>query len=140
VRRATRHLGLVVQAEDIVIADTRQPTVLYESGFAPRWYVPRAGVDAGLLTATDHQTFCPYKGLCSYFDVAGISRAAWAYTAPYREADRIADHVSFEPARLTVTLDGRQLAPEPGQSVITDGADRRLTPDEVATRPGDALG
>jgi uncharacterized protein (DUF427 family) len=37
--------------------------VLYESGFAPRWYVPREDVADDALTLVAHRTFCPYKGI-----------------------------------------------------------------------------
>src|SRR3954454_12809619 len=60
IRHSSRHL--VVRAGDRVVADTTAPLVLYESGFAPRWYVPRADVVAGALTPVEGQTFCPYKG------------------------------------------------------------------------------
>ena len=33
---------LLVRQDDRVVADTRAPLVLYEPGFAPRWYGPRA--------------------------------------------------------------------------------------------------
>ncbi|MGW9133334.1 DUF427 domain-containing protein [Streptomyces sp. NPDC055681] len=39
-----------------MIARTTRPVVLYESGFAPRWYVPRE-VQAKELTAVEGQTF-----------------------------------------------------------------------------------
>src|SRR6266403_1916953 len=39
IRQASR--DLVVRHGDRIIADTKRPLVLYESGFAPRWYVPR---------------------------------------------------------------------------------------------------
>jgi uncharacterized protein (DUF427 family) len=42
IRRTSRHL--VVRARDRVVAETASPLVLYESGFAPRWYVPREDV------------------------------------------------------------------------------------------------
>ena len=32
-----------------------------------------------MLTAVEEQTFCPYKGLCRYSDIAGARRAAWSY-------------------------------------------------------------
>jgi uncharacterized protein (DUF427 family) len=64
IRRTSRHL--VVRAGDRVVADTTTPLVLYESGFAPRWYVPRDDVVAEALTREDLQTFCPYKGIASY--------------------------------------------------------------------------
>src|SRR5580692_463589 len=49
--------------------DTTRPLALYESGFAPRGYVPRADLDEAALTAAQGQTFCPYKGLASYYDI-----------------------------------------------------------------------
>jgi uncharacterized protein (DUF427 family) len=76
IRQASRHL--VVRDGDRIIADTRRPVVLYESGFAPRWYVPRADIDRSALTAVEGQTFCPHKGLASYYDVGDAHRAAWS--------------------------------------------------------------
>src|SRR5262249_37095967 len=60
IRQTSRHL--VVRHADRIVADTTRPLVLYESGFAPRWYVPRADIDESALAAVDQQTFCPYKG------------------------------------------------------------------------------
>jgi uncharacterized protein (DUF427 family) len=57
IRQASRHL--IVRRGDQVIADTTRPLVLYESGFAPRWYLPRADVDQSALTPAEGQTFCP---------------------------------------------------------------------------------
>jgi uncharacterized protein (DUF427 family) len=67
IRRSSRHL--VVSDGDTVVADTRSPLVLYESGFAPRWYVSRADIEQDALREAGGQTFCPYKGLASYYDV-----------------------------------------------------------------------
>jgi uncharacterized protein (DUF427 family) len=130
IRDTTRHL--VVRAGEAQVADSQRPRVLYESGFAPRWYVPREDVDEQLLTAVPRQTFCPYKGLCSYYDAGGATRGAWSYLEAYREVDRIAGFVSFEPDKVTVTIDGEVLEPQPGQNVVPHGPDRGLTPDEVA--------
>jgi hypothetical protein len=44
---------------------------------------------------------------------------------------RVANHVSFEADEIDVYLDGKQLALEPGQSVIAHGVDRGLDPDEI---------
>ena len=129
VRRTSRHL--VVRAGDRVVADTTGPLVLYESGFAPRWYVPRADVVADALTPVDVQTFCPYKGVASYYDVEGSRQAAWSYRAPIEGTAAIGDLVSFEPGRVEVTLDGARLELEPGQTVVAHGVDRNLGVDEV---------
>jgi uncharacterized protein (DUF427 family) len=107
-------------------ADTRRPVVLYESGFAPRWYVARADVDESALTPVEHQTFCPYKGLCSYYDIGDARLAVWSYRDAYPEVGRISDLVSFEPDIVSVDLDGTKLRIAPGQTVIPHGPDRGL--------------
>jgi uncharacterized protein (DUF427 family) len=132
IRQTSRHL--VVRHEGRMIADSTRPLALYESGFAPRWYVPRADVDSAALLPAQGQTFCPYKGLCSYYDVAGARRAAWSYLDPYAEVGRVSGLVSFEPDQVEVSVDGARLRLEPGQSVVPHGPDRDLTTDEMHPR------
>jgi uncharacterized protein (DUF427 family) len=132
IRQTSRHL--VVKDGDRTIAETTRPVALYESGFAPRWYVPRADVDESVLTPIDGQTFCPYKGLASYYDVGDHKSAVWAYPQAWPEVARVADYVSFEPDAIDVFLDGKQLELEPGQIVLPHGIDRGLDPDEVLHR------
>jgi uncharacterized protein (DUF427 family) len=108
--------------------------VLYESGFAPRWYVPRADVDESALTPVEHQTFCPYKGICSYYDIGDARLGAWSYREPFSEVGRISGLVSFEPDIVSVQLDGMLLHLEPGQTVIPHGPDRELTVVEAHAR------
>jgi len=130
IRDTSRHL--VVRVGDQVVADSHAPLVLYESGFAPRWYVPRADIEEPALTAMEGQTFCPYKGLASYYDVAGVKRGAWSYREAWPEVGRVRDLVSFEPDKVTVLLDGTVLELEPGQQVSPHGVDRGLDVDEGA--------
>ena len=47
------------------------------------------------------------------------------------EAGRVTNLVSFEPDKIDVYLDGKQLHLEPGQTVIPHGVDRGLDTDEV---------
>lgn len=132
IRQTSRHL--VVRDGDRVIADTTRPLALYESGFAPRWYVPRADVDETALAAVEGQTFCPYKGLASYYDIGSHARAAWSYRDAWPEVRRVSDMVSFEPDKIDVFLDGKRLDLEPGQLVIAHGVDRGLDVDEIVGR------
>lgn len=132
IRQTSRHL--VVTDGDRVVADTTRPVVLYESGFAPRWYVPREDVDPAALSPADGETFCPYKGLASYYDIGDRAGAAWSYPEAWPEVERISNYVSFEPDRIDVRLDGTKLALEPGQTVIAHGIDRGLDPDEIGNR------
>ena len=132
IRQTSRHL--VVRYRDRVVADTKRPLVLYESGFAPRWYVPRADIDESALTFVEHQTFCPYKGLCSYYDIGDARFAGWSYREAYPEVGRISGLISFEPDVVSVFLDGTQLHLEPGQAVIPHGPDRELSIVEATPR------
>jgi uncharacterized protein (DUF427 family) len=132
IRQSSRHL--VVSHQDRTVADTKRPVVLYESGFAPRWYVPRADIDESALTLVEHQTFCPYKGLCSYYDIGDARLGAWSYREAFPEVGRVSGLVSFEPDIVSVQLDGRQLRLEPGQTVIPHGPDRELTVAEGRAR------
>jgi uncharacterized protein (DUF427 family) len=125
IRQSSRRL--VVRHDDRVVAATQRPIVLYESGFAPRWYVSRADIDQAALAPVEHQTFCPYKGLCSYYDIGEARLAAWSYPEAYPEVGRISGLVSFEPDIVSVQLDGRELHLEPGQAVIPHGPDRELS-------------
>jgi uncharacterized protein (DUF427 family) len=129
IRQTSRKL--VVRHNERKVADTARPLVLYESGFAPRWYVLRTDIDESALTGVEHQTFCPYKGVCSYYDIADARLAAWSYSDAYPEVGRISNLVSFEPDIVSVYLDGKQLRLEPGQTVVPHGPDREFTVAEV---------
>ncbi len=135
IRKTSRHL--VARHGDQMIADTARPLALYESGFAPRWYVPREDVREAALTAVQFQTFCPYKGVCSYYDIGDSRRAAWSYLDAWPEVGSVAGLISFEPDKLEVYLDDKRMRLEPGQSVIPHGIDRDLGID--AAPPGGRL-
>lgn len=77
------------------------------------------------------QTFCPYKGLCSYYSIDDARLAAWSYPDAYPEVRRISNLVSFEPDIVSVHLDSTQLHLEPGQTVVPHGPDRNLDVAEV---------
>ncbi len=129
IRSTSRHL--VVRDGDRIIADTHRPVVLYESGFAPRWYVDRSDIDESSLESVEGQTFCPYKGLADYYTIGEHKKAAWSYVNAWPEAGRVGNLVSFEPDKIDVWLDDQRLHLEPGQTVVAHGIDRGLDADEV---------
>ena len=131
IRQTSRNLKVL--SGERIIADTTRPLALYESGFAPRWYILRDDVDQTALTLAEGRTFCPYKGLCSYYDIGSARRAVWSYEDAWPEVRRISGLMSFEPDKIEVHLDGTRLRLAPGQSVIPHGPDRDLTPDEMGT-------
>jgi uncharacterized protein (DUF427 family) len=95
---------VVVSVASRVVADTRGAITLREAGYPAVHYVPRKDVDMALLERTEHATYCPYKGDCSYFSVPlGGDRsknAVWTYEAPYPAVTLIKDHLAFYPDRV----------------------------------------
>ena len=102
---------VVVSVAGRVIADTQSALTLREANYAPVQYVPLGDVDAALLEPTDHTTYCPYKGDCSYYSIpAGGERsvnAVWTYRAPYPAVAEIIDRVAFYADRVD-TIDERR--------------------------------
>ena len=87
-----------------VVADSRRALSLREASYPVVQYIPREDVDMGLLVRTDHATYCPYKGECSYYSIpSGGERAVnavWTYEAPYAAVAPIAGHLAFYPDRV----------------------------------------
>jgi uncharacterized protein (DUF427 family) len=86
------------------IADTRGALTLQEAAYPAVQYIPREDVDMTRLQATAHQTYCPYKGECSYYSIpAGGERsinAVWSYEAPYDAVSAIREYLAFYPDRV----------------------------------------
>jgi uncharacterized protein (DUF427 family) len=95
---------IVVTAGGKVIADSRAALTLKEGSYPGVQYIPRKDVNMSLLSRTQHGTYCPYKGDCSYYSIpVGGERstnAVWSYEAPYPAVAAIKDHVAFYPDRV----------------------------------------
>jgi uncharacterized protein (DUF427 family) len=108
VLRSSRHVRVELHGE--VLAETRRPLMLLETGLPPRWYVPRADVRHELLRPSETTTACPYKGRASYFSavVNGTEHPdiAWSYVTPLQECARIEQAIAFYDDRADVLVDG----------------------------------
>ena len=93
-----------VTADGRTIAESTRAKLLFETGVAPRVYVPGADVVAGVLTPSEKRTVCPYKGEASYWNVGGTRDAAWSYETPLPESLAIAGHVSFDGEGIEVEV------------------------------------
>ena len=112
--RSTRHV--VVELGGEVLADTRAPVILYETGHVPRHYLPATDVRLDLLVRSERVTHCPYKGSTAYFHAhVGDLEApdvAWSYPAPFAEAMAIAGLICFPAERVDITVDGVSHKPD----------------------------
>ena len=72
------------------------------------------------LKQTDHATYCPYKGDCSYYSVpAGGEKsvnAVWTYESPYPAVAQIKEHIAFYPDRVDEIAEQLPTPPESSKS------------------------
>lgn len=93
-----------------VVADTVNALTLQEASYPAVQYVPLADVDPALITATDHRTYCPYKGEASYWSLPAAANAVWGYQDPYEAVAAIKGHVAFYPDKAEVRIADRTAA------------------------------
>jgi uncharacterized protein (DUF427 family) len=90
---------VIVTVAGETIADSRNALTLIEAN-----YSPGGDVDMTKLAATDHSTYCPYKGDCSYFSIiAGGERsvnAVWTYESPFPAVQQIENYLAFYTERV----------------------------------------
>jgi uncharacterized protein (DUF427 family) len=95
---------VVVSVAGHVVADTRNALTLREANYSPVQYIPRGDVDLSQLKRTDHATYCPFKGDCSYYSIPSGGKksvnAVWTYEDPYPAVAQIKGHVAFYPDRV----------------------------------------
>ena len=103
-----RRVSVRVVAGGAEIASTTDVVALEESGYPARYYLDRAGVDMARLEKTGKTTFCPFKGLATYYVIHGpdgdIRDAAWSYEQPYREAELVRDRLAFDAGVVQETV------------------------------------
>lgn len=106
--RSTRHVRVSRNGE--LLAESRRPMILFETGLPPRFYVPRDDVRMELLTPTGTRTQCPYKGTATYWSVeAGaetLPDLVWTYEDPIPDASKIAGLLSFFNEKVDLEVDG----------------------------------
>jgi uncharacterized protein (DUF427 family) len=109
---SSRHIE--VEVNGVKIAETRSPTLLFETGLPTRYYMPKVDVRMDLLTPTDATSGCAYKGFANYWSVqAGgetLADLAWWYRTPLPEAVKIAGLVAFYNEKVDLVVDGERLA------------------------------
>jgi uncharacterized protein (DUF427 family) len=108
--RSSRHVQ--VSLGDKVLADSRNPILLFETRLPVRYYLPPGDVDFSLLEATELHTSCPYKGTARYWSVPNVASGeniVWSYPDPLAATAAIADHLAFYNERVDITVDGVRL-------------------------------
>ncbi len=103
-RRVTIAIG-----EDVV-ADSRNPVLVFETNLPTRYYLPVADVDFDKLSPAVGESVCAYKGTADrYWDsavVPDLRGVAWSYSAPDPSVAAIAGRIAFYDELVDVTIDG----------------------------------
>ena len=103
---------VVVRVGDVVIADTRDALTLREHGYAPAYYLALSDVVPGRLRPSSSESYCPYKGDASYYDIVlpdgeVSTEAVWTYRNPYPAVATIAGRVAFYTDRVQIEAEHR---------------------------------
>jgi uncharacterized protein (DUF427 family) len=105
---SSRHVK--VSVDDVVVAESEHPTLLYETGLPRRTYLPKVDIRMDLLIPTTTTSMCPYKGTATYWSVRANDNLhtdlAWSYPAPLRESAPIVGLIAFYDERVDLTVDG----------------------------------
>jgi uncharacterized protein (DUF427 family) len=110
--RSSRHVR--VELDGVVLAESARPTILFETGLPPRYYLPLSDVRMDLLEPSQTRTLCPYKGWASYWHLILDGRRyedfVWTYRTPLPESRPIIGLACFYNEKVDLTVDGRRLA------------------------------
>jgi uncharacterized protein (DUF427 family) len=105
---STRHVQVVI--DGLVLADTHEPFLLFETHLPTRYYLPPRDVRTDLLVDSRTVTACPYKGVAQHWSLDGAGDAgrdiAWSYPDPVPEQPRLANLICFYNEKVDVLVDG----------------------------------
>ena len=108
VLRSSRNVR--VELEGQVVAETRRPFLLFETGEPVRYYIPKLDVRRELLERSDKTVRSPYKGLAVYWSLRLNGRVfediVWSYPQPIPECPKIEDLLCFLNERTDIAIDG----------------------------------
>jgi uncharacterized protein (DUF427 family) len=97
---------VVVRIGGAVVADSRAPVLLFETGLPTRYYLPPGDVVWDALAPTDRRTGCPYKGTARYWSHPAVPDVAWSYPDPVTAVGVVRDRVAFYDEVVDVEVDG----------------------------------
>jgi uncharacterized protein (DUF427 family) len=116
VLNSSRHIKVMIGGQ--VVAESRQPRLLFETGLRTRYYLPKVDIRMDLLEPTKTSTQCPYKGNAVYWsariDGQVFDDIVWSYPFPIPECQKIQNLLSFYNEKVDIYVDG-ELEPKPAR-------------------------
>jgi len=106
--QSSRHI--VVKIDGTVMAETRSPTLLFETGLPTRYYLPIDSLNWNYIHGSDTVTKCPYKGEANYYSVLFNGKeykdVIWYYKYPIAESLAVAGLICFYNEKVEILIDG----------------------------------
>lgn len=102
------------------VADSTGAIRVLETAGPPVYYVPADNVRRDLLEASDHTSYCEWKGTANYKSLRlgerWIPNACWQYANPSPGYEGIANHIAFYAGLVDEAWVGDERAtPQPGR-------------------------
>ena len=94
---------ITVTIGDDHVAHSSRALLVKETKHADVYYLPREDVELTILDATEHSTYCPFKGHASYWSLGEAKNVAWSYETPYPEVEGLKGFISFYSDRAEIT-------------------------------------
>ncbi len=110
---------LLVTALDHIIADSISGFRVLETSHPPTYYIPLSDVASEHLAASEHRSYCEFKGRARYYSVAigktVFDNAAWCYPDPTPYYRDIAGFLSFYATQdVDCQVGDEKIIPQPG--------------------------
>jgi uncharacterized protein (DUF427 family) len=102
-----------------IIADTRRSYRMLETSHPPVYYLPKEDFLGGVLKANSNKSYCEYKGIARYFDIAANGKvtphAAWTYHEPVDRYKVIAGYIAVYAHSVDACfVNGEKVQPQEG--------------------------
>lgn len=99
---------VTVRCHDTIIAESNAAFLVKETRHEDVIYLPRAAMRSEYFKATEHSTYCPFKGHASYWQLnlndITEDNIVWSYERPFDEVAELKDYVSFYTDRTEITV------------------------------------
>ncbi len=103
---------ITVVLHGTLIVDTAGALRVLETHHAPTYYIPPDDI-TGHLIPKDGNSYCEWKGVARYFDVAAecriAARAAWCYDDPTAKFSLLTHYVAFYASKMDVCTVGAEV-------------------------------
>ena len=108
-----------VELSGEVIADSTKAFRVLETSHPPVYYIPISDISQQFLVPNSHRSFCEWKGVAGYYDLAVgsslVRQAAWYYPKPSARFAEIANYLAFYPSKMEACYVGEdRVTPQAG--------------------------